>query len=295
MIYRVRHSTVYEYSRRVELGSHLTHLLPRGMPPYQRLLSSTLDVSPEVSFRREERDHFGNAIVWLSIERPHTRLEVVAHSEVEVLFPVAPDDSETPSWERVRDLVASGEGGAWRAAEFTAPSPMLPLSAVAAEYARASFPPGRPLLACARDLNGRIHRDFRFRAGATTLRTTVGDLLRIRAGVCQDFAHLTIAGLRGLGLPARYMSGYIRTYASPGAEKRPGSDVSHAWVGVWLGPSLGWIGLDPTNDLVVRDEHVVLGWGRDFSDVSPLFGVILGGGRHTLKVGVDLEPVAPGG
>ncbi len=288
-IYRVRHDTAYDYSRPVELGSHLAHLLPRTLDAQQRVLRSTLTVDPPASFQRNDVDHFGNTIVLLTIEAAHTHLRVVASSEVEVDVAAPPDPAATPAWEAVRDAVGSACG--WSAAEFIEGSPLLPRSAAAASYARASFAPGVPVLAGLLDLNARIRADFTFRAGATTLRTTVGDVLRLRAGVCQDFSHVMIAGLRGLGLPARYMSGYIRTYPPAGGVKRPGSDVSHAWVGAWLGAAHGWIGLDPTNNLVVRNEHVLLGWGRDFSDVSPLFGVILGGGRHTLKVGVDLEPV----
>lgn len=291
MIYRVRHETAYDYSRPVELGSHLAHLLPRTMGAHQRVIASTLEVDPAASFHRNDVDHFGNNIALITIETAHTHLRVVASSEVEVDVAAPPEAEATPGWEGVREA-ASGVAG-WRAAEFVEASPLLPRSAGAADYARASFPQGRPVLAGLLDLNARIRADFTFRAGATTLRTTVGEVLRGRAGVCQDFSHLMIAGLRGIGLPARYMSGYIRTYPPAGGVKRPGSDVSHAWVGAWLGPADGWIGLDPTNNLVVRNEHVLLGWGRDFSDVSPLFGVILGGGRHTLKVGVDLEPVDP--
>lgn len=288
-VYRVRHDTAYDYSRPVELGSHLAHLLPRTLGAQQRVISSTLEVDPAASFQRRDVDHFGNTIVLLTIEAAHTHLRVVALSEVEVDAPAPVAPGATPAWETVRDAAASACG--WRAAEFVEPSPLLPRSAAAAAYARRSFPAGRPVLAGLLELNARIRADFTFRAGATTLRSTVGDVLRLRAGVCQDFSHLMIAGLRGLGLPARYMSGYIRTYAPADGVRRPGSDVSHAWVGAWLGPEHGWIGLDPTNDLLVGNEHVLLGWGRDFSDVSPLFGVILGGGRHTLKVGVDLEPL----
>ncbi len=287
MIYRVRHTTTYEYSRKVELGSHLAHLLPRPMPGVQRVLASHLSTDPAASFRRDELDHFGNRIAWLTIEQPHMRFEVEAVSRVEILPPSAHDD--TPVWSLLAAEFATGTD-AWRAAEFAMPSPLLPPNRAATDYARASFPAGATVLEGARDLTRRIRREFEFRTGVTTLRSSVGDILRLRAGVCQDFSHVMIAGLRGLGLPARYMSGYIRTRPAPGAEKRPGSDVSHAWVGVWLGARHGWLGFDPTNDLVVSDQHVALGWGRDYSDVSPLFGVILGGGRHTLRVSVDLTP-----
>ena len=289
MIYRLSHLTTYEYSRKVELGSHLAHLLPRPLAA-QRVLHSALLTEPACSYRSEQLDHFGNRIVWLTVEEPHTRFQVNAVSHVEVRPASWPLDDDTPDWQSIANDIRDGADGTWQAAEFTLPSPLLAASAAAADYARSSFTPGVPILGGLRDLTRRINRDFTFQTGVTTLRSTVGDVLRGRAGVCQDFSHLMIAGLRGLGLPARYMSGYIRTRPSPGAAKRPGSDVSHAWVGAWLGADRGWLGLDPTNNLVVGDGHVTLGWGRDFSDVSPLFGVILGGGHHTLRVAVDLTP-----
>ena len=153
-----------------------------------------------------------------------------------------------------------------------------------------AFRPGRPVLEALLDLNASIRRDFTFRAGVTTTSTRIVEVLRRREGVCQDFTHLMISALRGFGLPARYVSGYIRTDVA--TRVRLGADQSHAWVGCWLGPEHGWIDLDPTNGIVVRDEHVVLGWGRDFGDVTPLRGVILGGGEQTLSVEVVLEEVA---
>ena len=287
MIYRVRHVTSYAYARPVELGSHLAHLLPRSIEGAQSVRSATLATEPALSFSRDEFDHFGNRTAWLTVEQPHRRFVVTASSVVAVAFPPAPPSDATPPWETVASAARSAAG--WDVYEFLLPSPKLPRSEAARAYAAPCFPPGTPILAGLLALNARIKRDFRFKAGATHLGTTVGELLAGRQGVCQDFTHLMLSCLRSLGLPGRYMSGYIRTHPAPGTAKRPGSDVSHAWVGAWLGPALGWIGLDPTNDLVVRDEHVVLGWGRDFSDVSPLYGVILGGGRHTLEVGVDLS------
>jgi len=167
---------------------------------------------------------------------------------------------------------------------------MAPAEAGAGAYASVSFPPGRPILAGLLDFNARIRREFAFKAGVTTISTPVARVLAQRAGVCQDFSHLMISGLRALGLPARYVSGYLRTKPPPGQTARRGADQSHAWVGAWLGPEFGWVDLDPTNDLVVRDEHVVLAWGRDYGDISPVRGVILGGGHHTVSVAVDLEP-----
>ena len=286
MIYRVRHVTTYAYARNVELGSHLAHLLPRPIEGAQVVRSSTLATEPALSFSHEGSDHFGNRTAWLTIERPHRRFVVTASSIVDVSFPAPPPRDATPPWEEVASAARSAAG--WDVYEFLLPSPKLPPSEAALGFAAPCFAPGTPLLDGLLALNAKIRRDFRFKAGVTNLATTVGELLASRQGVCQDFTHLMLSCLRALGLPARYTSGYIRTYPAPGKAKRPGSDVSHAWVGAWLGPGSGWIGLDPTNGIVVRDEHVVLGWGRDFSDVSPLYGVILGGGRHTLDVSVDL-------
>jgi transglutaminase-like putative cysteine protease len=168
------------------------------------------------------------------------------------------------------------------------PSALAPADAGAGAYVAQSFPPGRPVLAGLLDVTGRIKRDFAFKPGVTTISTPVSQVLSLRGGVCQDFAHLMIAGLRAIGLPARYCSGYVRTRPPPGQQRRQGADQSHAWVGAWLGPQLGWVDLDPTNDLVVADEHVLLGWGRDYADISPVKGILLGGGKQVLEVSVDL-------
>jgi transglutaminase-like putative cysteine protease len=179
----------------------------------------------------------------------------------------------------------------WQAAEFVFHSSMAAADPAVAAYVARSFPAGRKVLIGVLDLLERIRSDFRFQGGVTTIATPVGKVLAQKAGVCQDFSHLMISGLRSLGIPARYVSGYIRTKPPPGQERRRGADQSHAWVGVWLGPDHGWVDVDPTNNLIVRDEHVVLGWGRDYGDLSPVRGVILGGGKHTVKVGVDLLEV----
>lgn len=285
MIYAVRHRTTYRYARPVELGSHLAHVLPRDVVGVQRVRRADLLIEPAASFRRDEHDHWGNRLCWISVEEPHPMLVATAEALVEVS--PAPARAATPPWEAVASIARSGAG--WAVAEFLLPSPKIGASAGATALARSCFPPGTPVLDGLLALSRRVHREFRFRAGATTLRTSVDEVLARREGVCQDFTHLMIAGLRGLGLPARYTSGYIHTRRDPAAPRRAGADVSHAWVGAWLGPEQGWIGLDPTNDLVVGTEHVILGWGRDFSDVSPLFGVILGGGSAHLEVAVELR------
>jgi transglutaminase-like putative cysteine protease len=293
VIYRVHHVTSYAYRTPVVLGAHLAHLRPRELP-FQRVLSAALHVEPAPSWRRDGSDHFGNPATWLFLDVAHPSFGVRAEAVVEVCFPDPPAPAATPAWEVVTQAVWGGGPAAWQAAEFVFDSPHAPASAEAAAYAAASFPAGRPVLAGLLELNQRIREDVTFRAGVTSTSTSVHEVLRRREGVCQDFAHLMISALRGLGLPARYVSGYIRTYAPPGGRRRLGADQSHAWVGCWLGPEHGWVDLDPTNGLVVKDEHVVLAWGRDFSDATPLRGVILGGAEHHLSVEVKLEPEPAG-
>lgn len=283
--YALRHATRYRYARPVDLANHLLHLTPRILPG-QAVEALSLEVFPPPAYRTEGHDHFGNGVSWLSIESPHESLEVVLEAVVDVGFAMPPPADTTAPWEEVRDAAARPEGV--EAAEFALPSSPAPADPGAGAYLAPSFPPGRPVLAGLLEVMGRIRRDFVFRPGVTTISTPVSQVLALRGGVCQDFAHLMIAGLRALGLPARYCSGYVRTRPPPGQKRRQGADQSHAWVGAWLGPGCGWVDLDPTNDLVVRDEHVLLGWGRDFADVSPVKGILLGGGKQMLEVSVDL-------
>lgn len=289
MRYRVRHATTYRYGKPVDLASHMLHLAPRALP-HQAVLDARIVSLPEPSRRSERPDHFGNGVTWLFLDRPHERFEVTLEATVDVLFPRPADPAATPQWEQVAALARQAGPMAWEAAEFIFDSPMAPADPGAGGYAATSFPPGRPILAGLIDFMGRIRKDFAFKSGVTTISTPVARVLAQRAGVCQDFSHLMISGLRALGLPARYVSGYLRTKPPPGQPARRGADQSHAWVGAWLGPEHGWVDLDPTNDILVRDEHVVLAWGRDYGDISPVRGVILGGGHHTVSVAVDLEP-----
>jgi transglutaminase-like putative cysteine protease len=290
MRFKLSHTTSYSYDEQVDLASHMLHLSPRSLP-WQHVSGVAIHCNPVPARTAKAVDHFGNIVEWIFIEEPHDRLEVTAVSEIDVVFPVAPEPDATPPWEQVAAEAAAGGPRAWQAAEFTFAGPLVANDQGAGPYAAESFPAGRPILAGLIELNARIKRDFAFKPFSTTITTSVARVMAQRAGVCQDFAHLMIAGLRSLGLPARYTSGYIRTYPLPGQPRRVGADVSHAWVGAWLGSALGWVDLDPTNNLIVRDEHVVLGWGREFSDVSPLRGIILGGGPHGLDVSVDLEPI----
>jgi transglutaminase-like putative cysteine protease len=267
----------------------MLHLTPRELPG-QRVLSARIEVDPPAGRITEGTDHFGNNVSWMFLDRPHDRFRLTVQAEVEVAFPLAPLAEATPAWEEVAAASANGGGQDWRAAEFIFESPMVRADPAARDYAAQSFRAGQPVLAGLLDLTRRISGDFTFRAGVTEVQTPVARVMGLRAGVCQDFAHVMIAGLRQLGLPARYVSGYLRTRPPPGKKARRGVDQSHAWVGCWLGPALGWVDLDPTNNLVVHDEHVVLAWGRDYGDISPVRGVLLGGGDHRVSVAVDLEP-----
>ena len=282
MRYRLRHTTRYAYGTPVDLAAHMVHLRPRPIPG-QRIISECVLADPVPARRRDGVDHFGNQVTWLFIDMSHDTFELTAESVVDVAFKAPPAAADTMPWEQVAEAAHAAEG--WYASEFCFDSPMAPANNDARAYAAHSFPPNRPILEALVELNTRIKADFAYRQ--------VHEVMKHRSGVCQDFSHVMISALRGLGLPARYVSGYIRTRPPPGQTRRIGSDQSHAWVGCWLGPRDGWVDLDPTTALVVRNEHVVLGWGRDFGDVSPIRGVILGGGRHDLSVSVDLEPDEP--
>jgi transglutaminase-like putative cysteine protease len=289
---RVEHVTEYTYANRVELAGHLLHLRPRSLP-WQDVRRFQLRADPEPDRVQWGTDHFGNPVAWLFLDRAHDSLRVSTEALVRVEPREPPVAQHTPAWEMIARM-ARQPASIRQVAEFSFGSERAPATIRPDNPARAytlpSFPPDRPVLEGLVDLMQRMGRDFRFDANVTTVSTPVERVLELRAGVCQDFAHLMIAGLRALGLPARYVSGYLRTLPPPGRAKLRGADASHAWVSAWLGPELGWIDLDPTNNVIVSDGHVWLGWGRDFADVSPIQGILLGGGRHTLHVAVDIEP-----
>lgn len=284
----VSHVTEYEYASPVELAAHIAHLRPRALP-WQTVSSFAFHVDPAPDRVRWGTDHYGNAVAWVFLDRAHPSLKMSVRATVDVQRRDNLASTGTPPWEAVAQQ-ATLPDAACDVAEFTCASPMAPVSAAVSAFAAPSFPPDRAVLEGLLDLMGRIGREFRFDPEVTTVSTPVERVLQLRAGVCQDFAHLMIAGLRGLGLPARYVSGYLRTVPPPGQARLVGADHSHAWVQCWLGGAHGWIDLDPTNLLVVADEHVWLGWGRDYADVSPVRGVLLGGGRHSLRVSVDIAP-----
>ncbi len=287
--HRVRHVTRYAYQERVELAQHVLHLEPRALALRQSA-SWSLAVSPEPSVMTQHRDSFGNPVTYLALQEPHSALEIVSEMEVEVR-PLPEDAALALPWETISAaLAAAADAAARDAAAFAYASPRVPLLPALRDYAGQSFTPGRPIGEAALDLVHRIHADFVFDPVATTVATPLAEVLERRRGVCQDLAHVVIACLRGLGLAARYVSGYIRTIPPPGQAKLLGSDASHAWIALWCGGSC-WLDLDATNNQAATLDYVTVAWGRDYDDVSPVRGVLFGGSSHTLAVMVDVEPV----
>jgi len=287
---RVVHRTTYQYSDAVATSHHDAHLSPRELD-HQRTFSHDVVITPQPAAWRRRFDYFGNRALHFSLSEPHRALEVVATSVVELGRPRQLDLDLTPPWEVVRDrLRGDRRRDVLDAYQMTFASPHVKLVDGLLEYAAPSFPSGRPLLSAARDLTRRIHADFVYDPRATDVSTPIEAVLEARRGVCQDFAHVMLGCLRALGLAGRYVSGYLLTRPPPGRPRLQGADASHAWVAVWV-PELGWIDFDPTNDLIPTDEHVTIAFGRDFSDVTPIRGVILGGGAHTVHVAVDVEPI----
>lgn len=282
--FHIAHLTRYEYAQSVDLNYGEARVLPRDTPG-QRVLESHLELHPGIDDRQERRDPWGNRVVWFMSRQPHQVLSVTGLSLVE--REAALPAPTSPPWETVaaRPRFLSVEAIAAR--EFCLESPMIARHAEATRYAGESFPPGRPLLEAVADLSARIHADFHYRPNATEIDTPLDEVLQERHGVCQDFAHLALAGLRGLGLAARYVSGYLETTPPEGMPRQQGADATHAWISVWL-PDLGWFDFDPTNGIVAGEGHLTLAWGRDFGDVTPLKGVIHGGGTHTLRVAVSV-------
>jgi transglutaminase-like putative cysteine protease len=286
--YRVTHTTTYAYDELVSIGHNEIRLEPRTTPR-QRCLVTRLAIDPTPAALASELDYFGNRASFFTLEAAHHRMRVTAHSELEIAPPPQPET--TSAWDDVRSALPYDTSGECLAAfEMSLASPLVPLLPAFAEFAAPSFAAGRPMLEAVLDLTSRIHGAFEYRPGATSVSTPAIEVLEQRHGVCQDFAHVAIACLRALGLPARYVSGYIRTRPAPGRARLVGADASHAWLAVWCGDA-GWIDVDPTNDQIAGDQHVTLAWGRDYADVAPIKGVVLGGGGHTVEVAVDVEAV----
>lgn len=291
MRFRINHVTRYTYTDPVSLYHGIVHLKPAETMGSQRCLSATLRIDPWPSVNREHRDFFGNRVNYFSIQQSHAHLEVTALSEVEVQAPDLPDPASTLAWESVLKRLREHKNPTMVGARiFCLPSPMVPSNRAATHYAAQSFPPGRPILEGTCDLMARIFHEFDYDPNFTTVATPVKALMEHRRGVCQDFAHVAIAGLRGLGFAVRYVSGYLETLPPPGQVKLQGSDASHAWFSVLI-PDLGWVDFDPTNNQIPGEQHITTAIGRDFSDVTPMRGIFYGGGTHDLTVAVDVNRI----
>jgi transglutaminase-like putative cysteine protease len=295
--YAITHRTTYSYDDAVNDSLGVAYLVPRALP-WQQVASYAVDIAPTPADLSHDTDYYGNATTYFQVTEPHTRLEIEATSQVEVTTPVLPQELLDAAWEGAAPLATPSLPGAWRATDFALPSGQVEQVEEARAYAEASFARHRPVGEAVTDLMHRIHADFGYDRTATTVTSTVGEVLASRAGVCQDFAHLTLACLRSHGLAARYVSGYLSTVPAPGRERVVGADASHAWVAVWLpdhsGSSDGdWLAFDPTNDQWADDRYVTVAWGRDYGDVPPVKGVIFTDAKKsTLQVSVDVAPLA---
>ena len=287
-MYKIIHRTTYKYTYPVSVGNHVACLKPRSFGQNQ-LVNDALMIYPQPSTLTERTDYFGNQLYFFTVQQPHHELVVEARSEV--LRGGGEIASATGAWEdSAAGLAETHEAEELDACQYQFDSPRIRIRPDFGAYAAQSFTPGRPMREALMDLTTRIHRDFSFDAKATSVRTTPEEAFKKRRGVCQDFAHVQIACLRSMGLAARYVSGYLRTYPPPGRARLIGADASHAWVSAYC-RGTGWLDMDPTNNVAPTDGHVTLAWGRDYGDVSPLRGLILGGGSSTLDVSVDMEPV----
>ncbi|MFA5120278.1 transglutaminase N-terminal domain-containing protein [Zavarzinia sp.] len=287
--YQARHNTVYDYGEPVTLAHHLAHLRPRDSDR-QKLLRHELRVDPEPTTWNERIDGFDNPIVQFAVQEPHHRLIVESLIEIELEPFEVPEAAAYPAWDALRARLDEGGPDTVEAYAFRQDSTLIEVDDAFAAYAAPDFSPGRPVVEALLAFNARINGEFAFDPQATTVTTPPREVLRVKRGVCQDFAHLMIACLRSIGLPARYVSGYLRTTPPPGRPRLVGADQSHAWVAVWIGPDR-WLELDPTNDCVPSLDHITVAHGRDYDDVAPLRGIIVGGGPHRLQVGVDVVPL----
>lgn len=289
MIYDVRQTTVYAYGSYVPFAVHVLRMLPLSQPGLDVVARDML-IDPNPSEVTATRDFFGNATTHITFKAPHNRLVVETRFTVALFPPPFVSPEETPAWETVRRAAQETASLAARSpAHQIFASPRVPLDAAFLDYASPFFAPGRPVLAGAVDLMGQMRADFQYDPTATDVSTPARVAFATRRGVCQDFAHIMIGCLRSLGVPAAYVSGYLRTHPAPGKPRLEGADAMHAWVSVWCGEEAGWQGLDPTNDVRARDEHIPLAFGRDYSDVSPIDGVIFHSGRHSLTGSVDVR------
>ncbi len=291
MRYHIIHRTTYVYDGPVTIGHYLARLEPRDLP-WQDCPWHELTVSPEPMEFAGQSDYFGNACAYFEIAGAHEKLEILSRSYVDVRAAPVFDPSTTPPWETIREACCADRyDPATAAGEMRFGSPLIQPSKSFGDYAIPSFPPGRPILEGLVDLTSRVYTDFSFDPTATDSATPIDVAFEKKRGVCQDFAQVMIACLRSIGLPARYVSGYLETIPPPGKPRMVGADASHAWVSLYCGENLGWMDADPTNNCLPSERHITLAWGRDFQDVSPLTGIALGDGSQSLRVEVDVIPM----
>jgi transglutaminase-like putative cysteine protease len=291
MNYRIHHETRYRYGEPTTASYNEVRLCPQTAA-HQKLLCKNITVTPRPADINERSDYFGNAVWFVAIDQPHKEMRITVDSHVKLSPRPRPEKpSDSPAWEMARKMMQHPRGSdAIAAVEYLLDSPLISTGDALAAYARRSFTAQRPLMLAVNDLMARIYADFQFTPGFTSTATPLGEVLKHRRGVCQDFAQLAIGCLRSMGLPARYVSGYIETLPPPGKPKLKGVDASHAWCSAYI-PTYGWLDFDPTNNQIPTDQHIVVGHGRDFSDVSPIKGVIFSAGRHELEVSVDVDRV----
>lgn len=290
MRYFVEHQTEYQYDSQVIQSQQLLHLVPRETP-YQQCVSHVLQCEPHPSEQSHRTDFFGNHLDYFTILTPHPKLTVTSNFEVELQArPTMSAFTQSPAWEEVAWAMQHQATQHTEATRFLYASAKVKPSEALAQFARAQIAPQQPCLQAAMTLTQHIFKSFKFDAQATDVSTPLEEVLRNKRGVCQDFAHLMIGALRAIGLPCRYVSGYILTHPPVGKPRMVGADASHAWVSVYC-PVYGWVDFDPTNNCLVQQEHITVAWGRDFSDVSPMRGIVLGGGQQQLKVSVTVTPV----
>lgn len=291
MRYRVWHRTAYAYSEAVHDSVGQFHLMPRELP-WQRVTASGVTVDPVPGDISPAVDYFGNSSTYFHVTDPHEALTIESTSDVEVTEPEYDAAALAQPWERARPLHHPDLPGAWQATEYALESDRARHAPEATAYGAQSLTPGRPLGEAAIDLMQRIFADFDYDKTATTVTSTVSDAMAARAGVCQDFAHVALACLRGNGVAARYVSGYLATQPPPGKERVFGADASHAWLAVWLPGTDQWLAIDPTNNQRANERYVTVAWGRDYGDVSPVKGIIFTEAKtSTLRVQVDVAPV----
>jgi transglutaminase-like putative cysteine protease len=290
MLYTVNHTTIYNYNETVPLCHNIAMLAPRSTAS-QTCRSFHINISPVPEIIEEYQDFFGNKAFYFVVEQEHETLTVTSHSVIEKKQATEKENLiQSPSWESVRDLLSVSTGEFMDEKQYSIPTDITEPTDIIYQYAAQSFTPGRPLFDAVYELMQRIYKDFTYKSGFTTISTPLAVVMKQRKGVCQDFAHLGIACVQAMGLPARYVSGYLETIAPPGKEKLTGADASHAWFAVFI-PGIGWLDFDPTNNKMPDDQYITIGWGRNYFDIIPLRGVIMSSDKHELSVSVDVKKI----